>query len=89
MFRRSLYTSLQGSAPSFNGDSSRASIAQMDMMERSAVLSKCGQYLVLSATIGSEKYQMLIDLPNIEASNHGRKIKDLLVQPIQELSSPK
>jgi hypothetical protein len=40
----------------------------MDMMERSAVLSKCGQYLVLSATIGSEKYQMLLDLPNIQDS---------------------
>jgi hypothetical protein len=55
-------------APKFNGSLSRAWIAQMDMMERSAVLSKCGQYLALSATIGPERWQMIVDLPNMQDS---------------------
>lgn len=55
-------------APRFGGSLSRAWIAQMDAVERSAVLSKCGQYLVLSATIGPERCQMIIDLPNMQDS---------------------
>jgi hypothetical protein len=55
-------------APRFNGSLSRAWIAQMDMMERSAVLSKCGQYLVLRATIGPERCQTIVDLPNVQES---------------------
>ncbi|KAH0564926.1 hypothetical protein GP486_001681 [Trichoglossum hirsutum] len=64
-------TSFKPLAPRFNGSLSRAWLAQMDMMERSAVLSKCGQYLVLSATIGPERCQKIIDLPNMQDSKSG------------------
>jgi hypothetical protein len=51
---------------SFNAE--EAWIAQIDMMKRSSTLSKCGQYLVLSATLGAERFQMIVDLPNKEES---------------------
>ena len=44
------------------GRTNRAWISQLDMMERSVVLSKCGQYLALSATIGPEKYYWTVNL---------------------------
>jgi hypothetical protein len=37
----------------------------MDMIERSAVLSRCGEHLVLSACIGGRRHQMIIEIPNI------------------------
>lgn len=49
-------------ASSFYGSTSRAWISQMDMMERSVALSKCGQYLVLSAIVGPERYRWTVDL---------------------------
>ena len=55
-------------ASSFSGSAREEWITQMDMMERSSVLSKCGQYLVLSATIGAERFKMIVDLPNKEES---------------------
>jgi hypothetical protein len=54
---------------SFNESPREDWIAQMDMMERSSVLSRCGQYLILSATIGAERFQMIIDLPSKEKSS--------------------
>jgi hypothetical protein len=58
--------SLDTPASSFNGSLREEWIAQMDMMERSTVLSKCRQYLVLSATLGAERFQVIVDLPSTE-----------------------
>jgi hypothetical protein len=48
---------------SFDGSLVRAWIARMDTMKRSTALSRCGQYLVLSASLGNQSWQQIIDLP--------------------------
>ena len=46
----------------FGGSEVRAWMSQMEEVERSVILSRCSQYLALSASVGPERFHWTIDL---------------------------
>jgi hypothetical protein len=46
----------------FEGSEVRAWMSQMEEVERSVILSRCSQYLALSASVGPERFHWTIDL---------------------------
>jgi hypothetical protein len=56
------------SSASAEGDVIQAWIAHMDSINISTVLSTSGEYLVLSASLGSQKWQRILDLPSEQES---------------------
>ena len=51
----------------FQGSETQAWMSQLEMVERSVILSRCGQYLALSASVGPERFHWTVDLTNPQA----------------------
>jgi hypothetical protein len=80
---------LEQVAPRFNGSLTQAWIWQMDVMQRLVTLSKCGKYLVLSATIGSARHQQIIDLPSTYEPKSKGKAPESTLQDNPRVIEPK